>query len=203
MTETRVCWHCETTVGMIYEADYRRDVSTELPFEYFLHVYLWSCPVCDMPSVATRGDDDAEAELMSTGVRGKEYDDVPSHIAAPASEAHMCTSAGAHRSAILMARAVVEATCKEKGITSGDLYKKIDALRDAGLINEQVHAEATEIRHLGNDMAHGDFNQDVTKPDAGDILGFMDEVLEEVFQRPARLARRKALRTASVATGTK
>lgn len=49
------------------------------------------------------------------------FDDVPTHIAETASEAHACASTGARMASILMARTVVEATAKAKGITSGRL----------------------------------------------------------------------------------
>lgn len=197
MTVTRTCWNCETAVGMVREAGYKRDISSEMfGYEYIAHFYLYSCPVCDMPNVARRGEDDDGLEWISTGVRGKDFPDVPSSLAQAAGEAHVCLNAGAYRGAILLARAVVEASCKEKGITTGTLAAKIDALHEQRHINDQVHAEATEIRHLGNDMAHGDFTEETTATDAEDVLGFMAEVLEELFQRPARLARRQAKRLA-------
>ncbi|MEA5052440.1 MAG: DUF4145 domain-containing protein [Propionicimonas sp.] len=180
---------------MVNEATYGRDVATQpSSYEILFHIHLLSCPVCDMPSVASRLDDDDELEWISTGVRGKDFPDVPEEIAASASEAHICSSAGGYRAAILMARSVVEAACKEKGITSGRLVDKLSQLHSGGFINDQVHAEATEIRHMGNDMAHGDFGAPVTEADAQEMLAFMAEVLEEVFQRPARLARRQATR---------
>lgn len=202
MVGTNVCWNCHTTVGMPIEGEYRRDISDprEVQFEYFIYFYLMSCPACEMPSLARRGEDDEDLELISTGSRGQTFSDTPAHIADPASEAHTCLSAGAYRAAILMARAVVEASCKAKGITSGRLVTKIEKLHAEGIINDQVYAEATEIRLLGNDMAHGDFDQEVTATDAEDMLAFMAEVIEEVFQRPARVQRRKSKRQLEVST---
>lgn len=43
--------------------------------------------------------------LPKVGV-GREYPDVPKHIAPAASEAHVCQSIGAHRAAVMLARAV-------------------------------------------------------------------------------------------------
>lgn len=176
MVVTHECWSCGTSVGMSQEAIYTRDLSDPSDaYEYHGYFYLFSCPVCDVPSVASRGEDDDEVEWIATGIRGKSFPDTPTHIAEPASEAHTCHSAGAYRAAILMARAVVEASCKAKGITSGRLVAKINELHARGIINDQVYAEATEIRLLGNDMAHGDFDQEVTADDAADMLAFMAE----------------------------
>jgi len=95
---------------------------------------------------------------------------------------------------ILMARTVVEATAKAKGITSGRLVSKIDELATQGLVRNSTKDAAHEIRHLGNDMAHGDIEDSPAQVDVDDVLALMDEVLNEVFQGPARTARVRARR---------
>ena len=45
-----------------------------------------------------------------------------------------------------------------------------------------------------NEMAHGDFHVEATAQDSEEILAFMGEVLGEVYQRPARVAARRAER---------
>jgi hypothetical protein len=132
---------------------------------------------------------------------GKTYDDVPHRIAATASEAHVCLEVGSLRAAALLARSVVEATAKEKGFESGSLAAKVDALCEADLVRPQIKAAAHEIRYLGNEMAHGDFIAPVSTEDAELILELMDEVLEEVFQSPARVARIAAKRLARQRSG--
>ncbi len=52
------------------------------------------------------------------------------------------------------------------------------------------------MRLMGNDMARGDFGTPVTESEAEVILALMGEVLEEVYQRPASLAARRAARQA-------
>jgi hypothetical protein len=120
---------------------------------------------------------------------GKSFPDVPNHIAEAASEAHECQSIGAYRSAVLLGRSVIEATAKEKGITAGNLYQKIEQLAAQNFIRDHVKDEAHEIRHLGNDMAHGDFVEPVSSDDAEAVLLLMGEVLNEVFQGPAVAAK--------------
>jgi hypothetical protein len=122
------------------------------------------------------------------------FEDVPPHIAEAASEAHACASIGARMASILMARTVVEATAKAKGITSGRLVSKIDELATQGLVRNSTKDAAHEIRHLGNDMAHGDIEDSPAQVDVDDVLALMDEVLNEVFQGPARTARVRARR---------
>lgn len=125
-----------------------------------------------------------------------EFPDVPVAIAQAAKEAHSSASIGAVMSAILMARTVVEATAKDKGVGAGSLFQKIDALAEASLIRASTKDAAHEIRHMGNDMAHGDIADVPSKDDAKEVLVLMDEVLNEVYQGPARTARLRAKRGA-------
>ena len=124
-----------------------------------------------------------------------EFADVPDHIARAAKEAHANESINSHMSAILMARTVVEATAKAKGITTGSLYAKIDALAAQNFIRKDTKEAAHEIRHLGNDTAHGDIDDVPEAGDVRDVLVLMDEILSEVFQGPARTARLRGRRT--------
>lgn len=128
-----------------------------------------------------------------------EFPDVPQEIAEAAVEAWTCQVSGAHRGAVMLARAVVESTAKAKGITSGPLELKIKAMADAGLIRAVVADQAHEIRHLGNSSAHGDLGDSVTKEDAEEVLNLMAEVLNEVWQAPARAQLLADARAARVA----
>lgn len=117
----------------------------------------------------------------------RSYPDVPAHVGDAASEAYECFSGGHYRAAILMARAVIEATAKTKGITSGDLRSKIDKLAEGLFIRPHIKAVAHTIRQFGNEMAHGDFVAPVSAVECGLIITLMGEILNEVFQSPAKL----------------
>lgn len=116
-------------------------------------------------------------------------DDVPDSIARAAHEAFSSASVNNHMAAILMARTVVEATAKAHQITDGNLFAKINAMKDAGLIRPAIAEQAHEVRFAGNDMAHGDIDVAPDSTDSEEILALMAEVLSEVFQGPARLKR--------------
>ncbi|WP_162819143.1 DUF4145 domain-containing protein [Leifsonia aquatica] len=137
------------------------------------------------------------ARWLPRSVKEEQFSDVPEHISQAAGEAVSCQSVGANRAAILMARTVIEATAKEKGVTSGSLVAKIDNLKELSLIRPDIAEAAHEIRLIGNDMAHGDNLQGVTSEEAEEVLELMSEVLAEVFQGPARLAARRAKRLAA------
>lgn len=131
----------------------------------------------------------------------RQFPDVPEHIGHAATEATLCFSVGAYRSVGALARAVIEATAKDKGAEGNDLYTRIEALAAAEHIRKHTKDQAHQVRHFGNGMAHGDFTKPVTKEDAEEIITLMSEVLDEVYQSPARLERVKAAREAKK-TGT-
>lgn len=123
-----------------------------------------------------------------THIPGREFPDVPKQIAGAAVEAHACLAIGAYRGAVAIARAVVEATAKEKGITKGPLVAKIDEMHKQNLIRAITRELAHEIREGGNEIAHGDLvDEPMPSEDAEAIVALMDEILEEVYQGPARV----------------
>lgn len=140
--------------------------------------------------------EDISKDWFPVSAVSPKFPDVPDHVAQAAKEAHEAASIGANIAAILMARTVIEATAKAHGILKGELWKKIDALKDAQLIRPSAAEAAHEIRHLGNDMAHGDLADLPTAQDAADVLTLMDLILNEVFQATALTAAIKARRTA-------
>ncbi|WP_426568119.1 DUF4145 domain-containing protein [Streptomyces canus] len=134
----------------------------------------------------------AALEWEPLRIRRPSFPDVPAEIAATASEAHACLSIGAARGAVALARAVVEAAAKAKGITVNGIVGKIDALRDGGIISALTADASHQIREDGNSIAHGDIGDEpISQDDAEAILEFMDALLDEVFQRPAKLQRLK------------
>lgn len=145
-------------------------------------------------------DENTRHWLPSRGA-STEFPDVPEHVAEAATEATLCLSFGAYRAVGSLARAVVESTAKDKGILTGNLASKIDALEAAGHVRPHTRDQAHEIRHFGNDMAHGDFADPVGKEEAEEAIQLMTEVLDEVYQSPARLAKVKASRLAKKTQG--
>ncbi|MFD5837647.1 DUF4145 domain-containing protein [Streptomyces collinus] len=121
------------------------------------------------------------------------FPDVPAAIESLAVEAHDCLSIKADRAAVALARAVVEASAKEKGVARGSLIAKIDELHQLGLLRGHIKEAAHEVRFGGNEVAHGDLTP-VDHEAAEEILTLMDEVLNDLFQSPARVARARQRR---------
>jgi len=221
VTSTK-CWSCGVTANMtpVPGSGTRRDYHVGSDGFVTKVMACFRCDSCgwlslglnEFEGIVEFQGDVTDLLTFSDGLRwlppdasSKPYPDVPNEIAATASEAHKCMVAtGSYRAAVLLARAVIEATAKDKGITTGRLSRKIDAMHDARLIREDVRDGAHEVRYLGNDMAHGDFIEPVLREDAELVLVLMDEVLEEVYQSPARVRRRREARLAKATeTGSK
>ena len=131
---------------------------------------------------------------------GREYPDLPPEVASPADEAYRSYSIGAYRATVLLARAVIEAAAKSKGITSGTLAAKIEKLAEERHVRKDVADSAHEARMIGNEVAHGDFaTAQLTAEDALDVLEIMDDVLDEVYAVATRLQRRRERRAAQAA----
>lgn len=174
---------------------------------------FYICDNCSSPSVAISDatmemhhgqgqalrilDQEDALSWLPAAAEGREFPDVPPHIAAAADEAYRCRSINALRASVLLARGVIEAGCKDKGVTSGTLAAKIDTMKEEGHLRVHTQQMAHEIRYMGNDMAHGDFITEVEADAADEMLDLMSEFLNEVFQGPARVARITARRTGS------
>lgn len=210
---TITCPYCEYRVNLTYVEASARTVTTDP----YLATAAYTCDQClRMLTVAANCEDPGPSNrsspahimlklkpLAQTGdwqpktVMGKQFPDIPASIAAPASEAFECRSIGAYRAAVLMARSVIEASAKDKEITSGSLLQKIDKLAEEGHIRHMLATAAHEIRLTGNDMAHGDFaTAKIDENEADELLGLMEDFLRELYELPTRVAARRAKRTA-------
>jgi hypothetical protein len=158
------------------------------------------CDNCDKPvcGIHTAGSGMNDPPLFwPVVVTRKSYPDVPEGIGTAASEAHQALGADAPRASVAMARATVEATAKERGISKGNLESKIDQLAKDGHISEAMRLAAHEIRFAGNEVAHGDLvDEPITVDDAAEIGDLMDAILERVYQEPAKVGRVRASREA-------
>lgn len=205
-----VCWFCHYKTNMTQRGQVH--VALDADDNGNMHVQgAFSCDSCGHLSIALTTVSpahlrdglspepyllkDVEPVWLPVFGVGKAFPDVPAHLADAADEVHRCLSIGADRAAVGLARAVVEASAKEKGITKGRLAEKIDALEAQGDIRRVIREAAHEVRIDGNGVAHGDLaDQAMSADEARDVVALMDELLLEVFQTPARMERVRASR---------
>lgn len=87
---------------------------------------------------------------------GSDFPDVPEPIAEVGKEASACHSAEHYRGAVMLARAVIEATAKSHG-AKGQLFAKIEELGKKRILSPMTVVAAHAIRGSGNAVAQGDF----------------------------------------------
>lgn len=204
-----VCWHCDarTQHELQLAAIATSEDDPKLRAPYLLAFYgAYQCTSCKAfavgITVATRRDAyGTPADNLNRATKmiwqpspgmTRTYEDVPPHIADAATEAYECHAQQHFRASILLARSVIEATAKEKGIVKGTLQAKITALFDQKWIRQHIKDGADSIRYFGNDMAHGDFVQPVTEEESALVITLMEEILDEVFQSRAKVTRAQA-----------
>jgi hypothetical protein len=91
-------------------------------------------------------------------------------------------------------RAVVEAICLDKKITSGNLQNKIEELAKQGLLTKTQAELLHEERYLGNTALH-----ELATPSAQDIedgLGIVEGLINTIYILPSKAARLKGRRAA-------
>src|SRR5699024_5114815 len=133
-------------------------------------------------------------------VETPEYEGLPKHIAGPVKEAYETNANGYYRASIILARAVIEAVAKSKDADGRDLYHRIEKLSEMNLITLLTKSAAHVVRDSGNDMAHGDFAEEVDQELADATLDFMGFVLNDVYVAPAQVAAMEAKFDRSKAT---
>jgi hypothetical protein len=198
---TLVCPHCN---AFSHFTEVWSDTSFRNDQNYGTGISARICYVCDncaRPVCGIYLDDDRHVVgsplIWPEALMTKTYPDVPEAIASAASEAHQALGALAPRAAVAMARAVVEATAKDKGIVCRGIQSKIEALAENGHISETMREAAHEIRFSGNEVAHGDLvDEPISNEEATEIVGLMDAILHRVYQEPAEVARIRAKREA-------
>lgn len=152
----------------------------------------------DLSDVRSRADAGANIQLWRPAPSSApDLAAVPELIRAPAREVYQAKDTGAMRASILMGRAVIEAIAKDHGVTERiTLEKKIDKLHEKGIILAGTAEDAHEVRHLGNDMAHGDFSTEVISEDVDDVIAIMYDLIEQLYIGKARRERLREKREA-------
>lgn len=79
-----------------------------------------------------------------------------------------------------MCRKTLEGVCEEYKVPGRTLQQRIEALKDAGVIEGRLYQWADELRLVGNEAAH-DVSIEVTAQDASDAVDFTRAVLEYVY----------------------
>lgn len=208
-----MCWSCKVRSQVVREGDISLLRNLEpMPERDNLFSVAMKCQWCGNMNIAivqvSKDRTFTEVrELVDSGSKiamwrprpnsAPDLSAAPDHIAGPAREVYQARDTGAKRASILMGRAVIEAIAKDHGVTERiNLEEKIKRLHQKGIILANTADDAHEVRHLGNEMAHGDFSTEVTDEDVADIIAIMYDLIEQLYMSEARRKRLREKREA-------
>lgn len=99
-------------------------------------------------------------------------------------------SISAPAGAVMLAASSVDAMLKDKGLTEGSLYTRINQAVENHLITEEMSRWAHEVRLEANDQRHSDNNSALpTSEDANKLIDFVQALGTFLFVLPARVER--------------
>ncbi len=115
---------------------------------------------------------------------------VPSEVVMELRESMTCLYVGCYLASMTMSRRVLQRCLKQQGFTQKTLAQQIDAAKADGTIPKRYHALADEIREYGNIGAHPDDDNAalVTADNAKHLLGFVEILIHEFYELPAKAA---------------
>ena len=127
---------------------------------------------------------------------------VPETIRSAYDEGMHCLGAQCPRAAAVMFRRVLEALVNDKGSATAqtaadkNLAQGLKVMADEHVLQPTLAEWATEIRLVGNVGAHLDPIKDVALDEARDLARLTRQLLEYVYELPARVARSRQARQA-------
>lgn len=168
-------------------------VASRLGQKYLLWSVL-SCPRCGGAILLETSDHDFGGNVVMRVVPSgaiEEIHDLPDDVAEYYRAAVTVLQAGVPDAAAVQLRRTLEAAAAHHGITSGPLVQRIRGLIKKGLITTDFAGVLNHVREVGNVGAHAGSRR-VDQLTAERALRFTTQVLRNLFEIPAELARLKA-----------
>jgi hypothetical protein len=112
---------------------------------------------------------------------------VPSSIRWPFEEARQCYECKTYTASAVLCRRTLEEVCVERSAPGRTLVSQLEALKQAGEIDQRLLDWAQALRLGGNQAAHAG-GPKVEREDARDTLDFTEAILDYVYVYRARFA---------------
>jgi len=142
------------------------------------------CQHCNRPTYFESG-----VQVPSSGL-GKPVDFLPDSVAALYEEARRSTTVGAYTGTLLLCRTLLMYVAVEKGATPGrDFPDYMNFLASKGHVPHGSKEWVERIIKKGGEAAHEVSPKD--ERDAEEILTFVEMLLRNVYEMPARAAKSK------------
>jgi hypothetical protein len=108
--------------------------------------------------------------------------DIPDPICSEFGEANLCFAIGAYKACVAMCMVVLESLWQQQNASG------LNELKDKGTISQRLFDQATEIRLWAGIVKHKLTHETVTKEETEELLTYLEEILDDVYVRPARSA---------------
>lgn len=125
---------------------------------------------------------------------------LPNAVKAVFDEAAKCFAVGAYYATVTMVGRCLEVMAKNKGVAENDLDGTLRALLKKGVLTQQMHQWATELRHTRSEGAH-DKAKEIRRGDAEDAMRCLAAILHNAYEvdhdmRERQKARQERMRKA-------
>lgn len=159
------------------------------------------CSLCAAPGVlrayVTGPDEHDDPEQLYPLAPDRSRKDLPTLVAESYREARVCAYAGAHIATAVMVRRTLEAVTRTFDIGAKTLNAGLRAMREQGVISEELLKWGDHLRFLGNTGAHPREGEVVSAQDAQDALQFLDAIIETIYVLRPKFAEMMARRAGS------
>jgi hypothetical protein len=121
-------------------------------------------------------------------------------VASSYDEGMRCLGIGAYRAAAVMFRSALSLFVKDKGGEAAQAKRRhlknaLTAMKADGSLHPSLADWADHLNQLGNEGAHPEDYDDVTKQEATDLGKFVQHLIAHEYEMPARLMRARGLLT--------
>ena len=111
--------------------------------------------------------------------------EIPEPIKSEFEEANLCFAIGAHEACVCMCMTALESLWRDKNASG------LNDLQSQGIISSRLFDRATEVRLWARIVKHvppPEIVTKVTKEETEELLTYLEEILHDVYVRPARFA---------------
>ena len=109
-------------------------------------------------------------------------EEIPEPIRSEFEEANLCFAIGGNKACISMCMTALEALWREQNASN------LDDLKKKGIISQRLFDQAREIRLWAGIVKHELIHETITKEETEELLTYLEEMLHDVYVRPARSA---------------
>lgn len=123
-------------------------------------------------------------------VKAEAHKSVPASVRNYLIETEDCFAIGAYNATATMSRLVIDEIARLFNATGGNLFTRLDQLRDANVLSAEIVQMAHDIRQAGRNAAHAEW-QDINLDQAEQVIYTLREIIRELYITPAERQKRR------------